>query len=42
LLAKGREVPLAVREAQEYTWRSLAAGFRPGKGQSLPNRFFPA
>lgn len=42
LLAKGREVPLAVREAQEYTWRTLAAGFRPGKGQSLPNRLFPA
>ena len=42
LLAKGREVPQAAREAQEYTWRALAAGFRPGKGQSLPNRFLPA
>jgi hydroxymethylpyrimidine/phosphomethylpyrimidine kinase len=38
LLAKGREVPLAVREAQEYTWRTLATGFRPGRGQCLPNR----
>ncbi len=42
LLAKGRDVPQAAREAQEYTWRTLAAGFRPGRGQSLPNRFFPA
>lgn len=42
LLAKGHELPQAVREAQEYTWRTLAAGFRPGRGQALPNRFFPA
>jgi hydroxymethylpyrimidine/phosphomethylpyrimidine kinase len=41
-LAKGRELPAAVREAQEYTWRSLAAAFRPGAGQSLPDRFFAA
>jgi hydroxymethylpyrimidine/phosphomethylpyrimidine kinase len=40
LLALGREVPAAVREAQEFTWRSLAAGFRPGQGQFLPQRFF--
>jgi hydroxymethylpyrimidine/phosphomethylpyrimidine kinase len=39
-LAKGRRVPEAVREAQEYTWQALAAGFRPGAGQWLPNRFF--
>jgi hydroxymethylpyrimidine/phosphomethylpyrimidine kinase len=39
-LAKGRRVPEAVREAQEFTWRSLAAGFRTGAGQLLPNRFF--
>jgi len=39
-LAKGMPVPEAVRAAQEFTWRSLAAGFRTGAGQSLPNRFF--
>jgi hydroxymethylpyrimidine/phosphomethylpyrimidine kinase len=39
-LAKGSSVPDAAREAQEFTWRSLAAGFRTGAGQSLPNRFF--
>lgn len=39
-LAKGRAVPEAVREAQEFTWRALAAGFRSGAGQLLPNRFF--
>ena len=40
-LAKGRTVSEAVREAQEFTWRALAAGFRSGAGQWLPNRFFP-
>jgi hydroxymethylpyrimidine/phosphomethylpyrimidine kinase len=39
-LAKGRAVPEAVREAQEFTWRTLAAGFRSGAGQIVPNRFF--
>jgi hydroxymethylpyrimidine/phosphomethylpyrimidine kinase len=39
-LAKGRRVPEAVREAQEFTWEALAAGFRTGTGQLLPNRFF--
>jgi hydroxymethylpyrimidine/phosphomethylpyrimidine kinase len=39
-LAKGRKVPDAVREAQDFTWRSLAAKLRTGKGQALPNRFF--
>src|SRR5262245_3869552 len=33
-LAKGSAVPDAVREAQEFTWRSLAAAFRSGTGQS--------
>jgi len=37
-LAKGREVPQAAREAQRYTWEALKHGFRPGAGQSLPNR----
>jgi hydroxymethylpyrimidine/phosphomethylpyrimidine kinase len=39
-LAKGRAMPEAVREAQEYTWHTLAAGFRTGAGQLLPNRFY--
>lgn len=39
-LANGFEIESAVREAQEYTWRTLAAGFRPGMGQYLPDRFF--
>ncbi|HQW19141.1 MAG TPA: hydroxymethylpyrimidine/phosphomethylpyrimidine kinase [Rhodocyclaceae bacterium] len=39
-LAHGMEVPEAVRNAQEYTWQTLAAGFRPGMGQYLPDRFF--
>jgi hydroxymethylpyrimidine/phosphomethylpyrimidine kinase len=40
LLAKGRAVPDAVREAQDFTWKALAAGFKSGAGQLLPNRFF--
>jgi hydroxymethylpyrimidine/phosphomethylpyrimidine kinase len=39
-LANGLEVADAVRDAQEYTWQSLANGFRPGMGQHLPDRFF--
>jgi hydroxymethylpyrimidine/phosphomethylpyrimidine kinase len=39
-LANGRGVPEAVREAQAYTWQALAAGFRTGAGQLLPNRFY--
>jgi hydroxymethylpyrimidine/phosphomethylpyrimidine kinase len=39
-LANGLEVPEAVREAQQYTWKALERGFRPGKGQHLPNRLF--
>jgi hydroxymethylpyrimidine/phosphomethylpyrimidine kinase len=39
-LAKGRAVSEAVREAQDFTWRALAAGFRSGAGQLVPNRFF--
>jgi hydroxymethylpyrimidine/phosphomethylpyrimidine kinase len=39
-LAKGRDLPEAARAAQEFTWQALAAGFRSGAGQSLPNRFF--
>ena len=40
MLATGMTVPEAIFEAQEYTWKTLAAGFRPGMGQHLPDRFF--
>ena len=39
-LAKGLAMPEAVRDAQDYTWHALEAGFRPGAGQSIPQRFF--
>jgi len=38
-LALGRTVVDAVLAAQDYTWRALQAGFRPGGGQFLPCRF---
>lgn len=40
LLARGFSVDQAVRQAQEYTWNSLAAGFSPGGGQAIPDRLF--
>ena len=40
LLAQGVDVPDAVKEAQEYTWQTLNAGFRPGMGQHIPDRLF--
>jgi hydroxymethylpyrimidine/phosphomethylpyrimidine kinase len=39
-LANGLDIPEAVREAQEYAWQTLNAGFRPGMGQHIPDRFF--
>ncbi|TLD45355.1 MAG: Hydroxymethylpyrimidine/phosphomethylpyrimidine kinase [Accumulibacter sp.] len=39
-LACGLPVDDAVVAAQDYTWRALAAGFRPGMGQFIPDRFF--
>jgi hydroxymethylpyrimidine/phosphomethylpyrimidine kinase len=39
-LANRLAVPEAVRDAQEFTWQTLASGFRPGAGQSIPDRFF--
>jgi hydroxymethylpyrimidine/phosphomethylpyrimidine kinase len=39
-LANGLDVEEAVRDAQDYTWHALAAGFRPGMGQYIPDRFF--
>ena len=40
LLAQGVGVEEAVKEAQEYTWQALNAGFRPGMGQYIPDRMF--
>ena len=40
LLAQGLEPFSAIHEAQEYTWQALAAGYRIGMGQQLPNRLF--
>ena len=40
LLAQGVDVEEAVKEAQEYTWQTLSAGFRPGMGQYIPDRLF--
>lgn len=39
-LASGVDVADAVMGAQEFTWRTLAAGFRPGMGQFIPDRLF--
>jgi hydroxymethylpyrimidine/phosphomethylpyrimidine kinase len=40
MLANGLELPEAVREAQDYTWHALQKGYRPGMGQTLPDRLF--
>lgn len=39
-LAQGLDIEDAVKEAQEFTWQTLAAGFRAGMGQYIPDRFF--
>jgi hydroxymethylpyrimidine/phosphomethylpyrimidine kinase len=39
VIAHGASIPEAVRQAQEYTWETLARAFRPGRGQSIPWRF---
>jgi hydroxymethylpyrimidine/phosphomethylpyrimidine kinase len=39
-VAHGMDLVPAVRDAQDFTWRSLKAGFRPGMGQYLPDRLF--
>lgn len=39
-LAYGQEIASAVWEAQEFTYESLKAAFRPGMGQHIPERFF--
>ena len=39
-IAHGFDIAEAVKEAQEYTWQTLRAGFRPGMGQYIPDRLF--
>ena len=39
-LAHGTPIDEAAQRAQEYAWQALAHGFRAGKGQFIPNRFF--
>jgi len=39
-LARGLGMSEAVREAQDYTWRALQFGYRPGMGQYVPDRLF--
>jgi hydroxymethylpyrimidine/phosphomethylpyrimidine kinase len=39
-LAKGMDIVKAVGTAQAYTWGSLQAGRKVGRGQWLPNRFY--
>lgn len=39
-LAHGLGIEEAVRDAQEYVWKALAGGFRPGMGQYIPDRLF--
>jgi hydroxymethylpyrimidine/phosphomethylpyrimidine kinase len=39
-LAQGVDVAEAAKEAQEYTWQTLRAAFRPGMGQFIPDRLF--
>jgi hydroxymethylpyrimidine/phosphomethylpyrimidine kinase len=40
MLANGLSLVDAAREAQEYTWQSLAKAYRPGMGQFIPDRLF--
>ena len=39
-IANGLTIDESVLEAQDYTWHTLKAGFRPGMGQHIPNRLF--
>lgn len=39
-LANGLSISDSILEAQDYTWHTLQAGFRPGMGQYIPNRLF--
>lgn len=39
-LARGEELTVATRKAQEYTWQTLYHGLRTGRCQPIPNRLF--
>jgi hydroxymethylpyrimidine/phosphomethylpyrimidine kinase len=39
-IATGLGIADAVKDAQEYTWQTLKAAFRPGMGQHIPDRLF--
>ena len=39
-IANGLAIGDAVKDAQEYTWQTLKAAFRPGMGQYIPDRLF--
>lgn len=39
-VARGASIEEATPDAQEYTWQSLAKGFRGGMGQLIPDRLF--
>ncbi len=39
-LARGLPIAEAVQAAQDFTWQALAHAFRPGAGQSIPDRQF--
>lgn len=40
MMARGLDPFHAISEAQEYSWNALQQGYRPGKGQHLPDRLF--
>lgn len=37
-MALGLELESAIDKAQDFTWQSLKAGYKPGTGQFIPNR----
>ena len=39
-IANGLSISDSVKDAQEYTWQTLKAAFRPGMGQHIPDRLF--
>jgi len=39
-VANGLSIAEAVADAQQYTWQTLSAGYRPGMGQRIPDRLF--
>ncbi|GKS69144.1 hydroxymethylpyrimidine/phosphomethylpyrimidine kinase [Nitrosomonas sp. PY1] len=39
-LAQGSSISDSIVKAQQYTWQTLRAGFRPGRGQYIPDRLF--